>query len=45
MLNNIHEGLPPHKLVLKVTAIIMLICNLSIVDGSCNATMLKCNNV
>ena len=41
MLNNIREGLPPHKIILKVNAIIMLIRNLSIVDGLCNGTRLK----
>ena len=40
-LNNIREGLPPHKLKLKVNSIVMLIRNLSITDGLCNGTRLK----
>ena len=41
VLNNFREGLPPHKLQLKVNAIVMLIRNLSINDGLCNGTRLK----
>ena len=40
-LNNIYEGLPPHKLDLKVNAIVMLIKNLSVHEGLCNGTRLK----
>ena len=40
-LNNIREGLPPHKLKLKINSIVMLIRNLSITNGSCNGTRLK----
>lgn len=41
VLNNIREGLPPHKLNLKINAIVMLIRNISINDGLCNGTRLK----
>lgn len=45
MLNNIREGLPPHKLNLKKNAIVMLIRNLSISEGLCNGTRLKITNL
>ena len=41
MLNNIRDGLSPHEIKLKVNAIVMLIRNLSIIDGLCNGTRLK----
>uniref|UniRef100_A0A1I8AVG7 ATP-dependent DNA helicase n=1 Tax=Steinernema glaseri TaxID=37863 RepID=A0A1I8AVG7_9BILA len=34
-------GVPPHKLTLKVGAIVMVIRNLSMADGLCNGTMLQ----
>jgi hypothetical protein len=32
------NGLPPHKLILKVGAIVMIIRNISVTDGLCNGT-------
>lgn len=42
ILNKINnEGLPPHKLELKIGAIVMLIRNLNIKSGLCNGTRLQ----
>jgi len=39
--NKTPTGLPPHKLKLKVGALVMLIKNLSVKDGLCNGTRLQ----
>ena len=39
MLNNIREGLPRQELKLKINAIVMLIRNISITEGMCNARL------
>ena len=39
------SGMPPHKLNLKVGCIVMLLRNLSIVDGLCNGTRLSVERI
>ena len=42
-LNSIREGLPPHKLELKINAQVILLRNLSV--GLCNGTRLNIKNL
>ena len=34
------SGMPPHRLSLKVGAVVMLLCNLNLLEGLCNGTRL-----
>ena len=34
------SGMPPHRLILKVGAVVMLLCNLNLNEGLCNGTRL-----
>uniref|UniRef100_A0ABD2WRM7 ATP-dependent DNA helicase n=1 Tax=Trichogramma kaykai TaxID=54128 RepID=A0ABD2WRM7_9HYME len=41
VINSVTDGLPPHKLQLKINCIVMLIRNLSVNEGLCTGTRLK----